>query len=66
MIFLPPNFDSSLTEDRQFVNSLKNEIPLFEKEHFSHISNYEMEISSIQVQRVFWKLFKTKLKGKEG
>ena len=25
-------FNSSLTEDRQFVNSLKNEIPVFEKE----------------------------------
>ena len=27
-------FNSSITEDRQFVNSLKNEIPLFEKEAF--------------------------------
>ena len=27
-------FNSLLTEDRQFVNSLKNEIPVFEKEVF--------------------------------
>ena len=46
-------FNSSPTEDRQFVNSLKNEIPLFERRIFSHRSNYEMGISSIQFQRVF-------------
>ena len=27
-------FNSSLTEDRQFASSLKNEIPVFEKEVF--------------------------------
>ena len=38
-------FNSSRTEDRQFVNSLRNEIPLFEKgPFFSHRSNYEMGI----------------------
>ena len=38
-------FNSSLTEDKQFVNSLKIRFRYLKKKHFSHRSNYEMEIS---------------------
>ena len=38
-------FISSLTEDKQFVNSLKMRFRYLKKKHFSHRSNYEMEIS---------------------
>ena len=60
-------FNSSLTEDRQFVNSLKNEISVFEKEVcFLTDPIMKWEFLKFKFREFSRKLFNSEVKRKEG